>query len=217
MGIADISRIDFRLYLVTDSARAGKRGILSILEEALRGGVKAIQIREKMMGGRALLSLALNVREITSRFNAKLFVNDRIDVAIASRADGVHLSERSVPVSSVREGWRHLLIGRSVHSPLGAVHAEDEGADFITFGPVFHTPSKEIFGAPLGVDMLRDVTERVHIPVFAIGGVKPGNTRRCLNEGNAHGVALISGIVASPYPESEARNYLEIIKGREEK
>ncbi|RMG60780.1 MAG: thiamine phosphate synthase [Deltaproteobacteria bacterium] len=205
--------IDFTLYLVTDRTLVAEGEFLNVLRKALEGGVKAVQLREKDLPGREILFLAREVRKLTSSFGAKLFINDRVDVALAVGAEGVHLREDSMPVSAVRRSFPELLVGRSTHSLEGALEAEREGADFITFGPVFETPSKRKFGPPQGVEKLAAVAESVSIPVFAIGGVKPERVVEVRKAG-AKGIALISGIIAAPDPKEAAEKYLLLMKGR---
>ncbi len=204
-----MGRIDFDLYLITDRHHTGGRPLLEVLSRAFEAGVRAIQIREKDLGGRELLSLASSIR--SSIPGARLFVNDRVDVALAASADGVHLGQQGIPVRAVRERFRDILIGASTHSLDEALRAEEEGADFVTFGPVFYTPSKVPYGPPLGVERLKKVTERVGIPVFAIGGIKRENVKEVIDAG-AHGVALISAIMEAPCVEDAARGIISEIK-----
>ncbi len=204
-----MGRIDFDLYLITDRHHTGGRPLLEVLSRAFEAGVRAIQIREKDLGGRELLSLASSIR--SSIPGARLFVNDRVDVALAASADGVHLGQQGIPVRAVRERFRDILIGASTHSLDEALRAEEEGADFVTFGPVFYTPSKAPYGPPLGVERLKKVTERVGIPVFAIGGIKRENVKEVIDAG-AHGVALISAIMEAPCVEDAARGIISEIK-----
>lgn len=204
-----MGRIDFDLYLITDRHHTGGRPLLEVLSRAFEAGVRAVQIREKDLGGRELLSLASSIR--SSIPGARLFVNDRVDVALAASADGVHLGQQGIPVRAVRERFRDILIGASTHSLDEALRAEEEGADFVTFGPVFYTPSKAPYGPPLGVERLKKVTERVGIPVFAIGGIKRENVKEVIDAG-AHGVALISAIMEAPCVEDAARGIISEIK-----
>ena len=204
-----MGRIDFDLYLITDRHHTGGRPLLEVLSRAFEAGVMAIQIREKDLGGRELLSLASSIR--SSIPGARLFVNDRVDVALAASAHGVHLGQQGIPVRAVRERFRDILIGASTHSLDEALRAEEEGADFVTFGPVFYTPSKAPYGPPLGVERLKKVTERVGIPVFAIGGIKRENVKEVIDAG-AHGVALISAIMEAPCVEDAARGIISEIK-----
>lgn len=191
-------RVDFRLYLITDRRQTRGRQLEEVIEEALKAGVKAVQIREKDMKTRELLSLSLRMKRLTEKYGAKLFVNDRLDIALASGADGVHLGQRSIPPHAVRKACGgKILIGVSTHSAEEALKAQAGGADFITFGPVFKTPSKLSYGEPVGTNRLGEAAGRTSIPVFAIGGIKAGNAPEALMAG-AKGIALISAITASP-------------------
>jgi thiamine-phosphate pyrophosphorylase len=201
------SAVDFNLYLITD--RKQTRGDLCrAVEDALRGGVRAVQLREKDLSSRDLYQLALALRRITAGNGAKLFINDRLDIAMAVAADGVHLGERSLPAARVRElAGDRFLIGVSCHGLDGALSAQDGGADFITFGPVFHTPSKACYGEPLGLEPLEKACRSLGIPVFAIGGIVADGIRLLSGRG-AGGVALISAILAASDPEEAARELL---------
>ncbi len=186
--------VDFRLYLITDRKKVKKRNVLSAVKKALAGGVRAIQLREKDMDTRDLLKLAYKMRELTSKYNAKLFINDRFDIALAVSADGVHLTQNSMPVDVVRNTvGKEFLIGVSTHSLKEAGAAEKGGADFITFGPVYRTRSKVKYGSPVGLDMLGKVCSKTKIPVFALGGVKM-NRIKSVTEAGAYGVSMISEI-----------------------
>jgi thiamine-phosphate pyrophosphorylase len=168
--------------------------VLECIKCAARAGVDAAQIREKDLSGRALLELATAARQTAG--SIKVIVNDRLDVALACSAAGVHLGSNSLPVAEVarfRAGGRtpaEFLIGRSCHSLEDARAAEGDGADYLFFGPVFATPSKAAFGPPQGVDKLAAVCREAKIPVFAIGGITLENAAACLRTGAA-GVAAI--------------------------
>jgi thiamine-phosphate pyrophosphorylase len=207
--------IDFNLYLITDRKICGGRALTTVMEEALKGGVKAVQLREKDLSGRELFELAAELRRLTIRFNARLFINDRIDIALAVDADGVHLGEMSIPVDQARKVLgKKRLIGVSCHGPAGAVAARESGADFITYGPVYHTPSKSVYGPPVGINSLREVASQLRIPVFALGGINSGNAREAILAG-AHGVALISAIIAAGKPQTEAGALLSLLSSME--
>jgi thiamine-phosphate pyrophosphorylase len=188
--------VDFNLYLITDR-RAARMPLPEAVRRALEGGVRAVQLREKDLPVRELLALARELRALTREFNAQLFINDRVDVAIAAGADGVHLGQQSMPASAARKAaGSRLLIGVSTHSPAEARAAQAEGADFITFGPVYDTPSKAHYGQPLGLVAVRDVKKDVALPVLAIGGIRSGNLLPVLSAG-ADGVAVISAILSA--------------------
>lgn len=199
--------INFRLYLITDRKLTADRcSLLTAVREALKGGVKAIQLREKDLDTRQLLKLAYKMKAVTKKYDAKLFINDRFDIALAVGADGVHLTQNSIPADAVRRAahasrvTRHasrFLIGVSTHSLKEAKEAEKAGADFITLGPIYRTPSKLKYGKPLGLDTLKQVSRKVSVPVFAIGGIKRQRISDVMKTG-ASGVALIWEIFGAP-------------------
>jgi thiamine-phosphate pyrophosphorylase len=181
------------------------------IEDALRGGVKAIQLREKDLSVRELLEMAGRLRDLTSMYNARLFINDRVDVALSVGADGVHLGGRSMPAYAARKaGGRRLLIGVSTHTLSEAFQAEREGADFITYGPLYDTPSKRIFGPPVGLGSLDDFNGKVGIPLFGLGGIKADRVKDVIGAG-AWGVALVSAILSSDNIEGETKRFMRLI------
>ncbi|MBI1912041.1 MAG: thiamine phosphate synthase [Deltaproteobacteria bacterium] len=189
-----------KLYLITDR-KIAKQGILKAIESAIIGGVRFIQLREKDLKGAPLLQLAKEVRELTGFYNAKLIINDRADIALLCGADGVHLGQNSFSPKDVRKILgKEKLIGVSTHSIKEAKAARDSGADFITFGPVFFTPSKAQYGEPVGIKLLRKVKTEIEIPVYALGGIKKSNIREVIKAG-ADGIALISAIMGSDNPQ----------------
>ena len=208
---APSSSLDFNLYLITDRQATGGRDLALVVEEALKGGVKAVQLREKDLSSRDLYELAFAMRKLTKRYDAALFINDRVDIALAVDADGVHLGGNSLPIHQARKVLgKKRMIGVSCHNQVNALAAQDFGADFITYGPVFHTPSKAAFGSPVGVNSLKEVAPRLRIPVFALGGITSRNTRRVISAG-AHGIALISAVIAAENPCEEAKTLLALL------
>ena len=207
----DGQRVDFSLYLITDRKQVPGGDLCTAVEAALRGGVRAVQLREKDLSSRDLHGLALSLREITARHGARLLINDRLDIALAAEADGVHLGENSLPVSRVREivGAR-MLIGVSCHGLEGGVAAQENGADFITFSPIYFTPSKAPYGEPLGTERLAEACRLLRIPVFALGGINKETVRTVLAHG-ADGIALISAILSMDDPERAARELLALL------
>jgi len=200
--------VDFSLYLITDRHQVHPNHTLySAVDAALRGGVKAVQLREKDLTTDQLLSYAKKLRQLTRNYNAALIINDRIDIAKSVDAEGVHLTETSV---SVREARQQLgeskLIAASTHSLERALEAEKEGADFITFSPIFFTPSKAAYGEPQGLEKLRTTCDKTSIPVFALGGITPERIQS-VSQAGAAGIALISAILASPNPEAATQHF----------
>lgn len=198
--------VDFRIYLITDRKQAPGGDILRAVAGALDGGIRAVQLREKDLPARELCRLAGHMRELTARYGARLLVNDRLDVALAVGADGVHLGGSSIPASVARGllGDR-ALIGCSTHGVRELREAEREGADFVTFGPVYATPSKAPYGPPVGLPALAEACRATSIPVFALGGVKRENAEEVIEAG-AFGIALISEVVAAADPRGTARD-----------
>jgi thiamine-phosphate pyrophosphorylase len=190
--------INFSLYLITDRKLiADSSSLTTAVKKALKGGVQAVQLREKDMETRDLLKLAYDMRKVTQEHGAQLFINDRFDIALAVNADGVHLTRNSMPVEAVRRVVKKkLLIGVSTHSMKEARDAEKGGADFITMGPVYRTPSKVKYGAPIGLDTLGKVCGKINIPVFALGGVKSSRIGKIMETGT-HGIAMISEILGA--------------------
>jgi thiamine-phosphate pyrophosphorylase len=200
--------IDFNLYLITDRHQcAPGHTLFSAVEAALRGGVKAVQLREKDLTPIELLEYAQHLRSLTRQYGAKLLINDRADIAVAVEADGVHLTENSMDIASARKVLGgEKLIGVSTHSLARAGAAQREGADFITFSPIYHTPSKAGYGSPQGLERLREVCAEVDVPVFALGGITPERQAEVQRAG-AKGVALISAIIGAPDPAAAAQSF----------
>lgn len=205
--------IEFKLYLVTDRKLfADNQGLLKAVEESLKGGLKAVQLREKNLGMKELLEMAYRLRELTNIYDAALFINDRVDVAVAVEADGVHLGQESLPAYAAKKASKGgLIVGVSAHSLTEAVEAEKAGADFITLGPIFHTPSKAACGEPLGLDALKNVCITLAIPVFAIGGIKLEKLKEIQTCG-AKGAAIISAILCSDNKKQTTENLLRCIQ-----
>lgn len=184
------------LYLITNRhAFPHNDGQFEAIRRAAEAGCPLIQIREKDLSARALTAFTRRAIELARPRGARILVNDRFDVALAAGADGVHLPVRSLPAADVRRvararGLSDFLIGVSTHSIAEALETERAGADFAVFGPVFDTPSKRAYGAPLGLDRLAEVCQAVHLPVLALGGLTRGNFSEAIRHGAA-GVAAI--------------------------
>ncbi len=197
--------IDFRLYLITDRKRCAPRSLRSVVRTACDAGVRAVQLREKDLSPEALEEYADRLREITGESGARLFVNcsaaldttEEIFLAASTGADGFHFPDSTPFPQELRRRLPRLLVGVSAHSVGRAVTAAAQGADFITFGPVFVTISKKMTGTPRGLDSLSRACAAVGIPVFAVGGVTAENAPACITAG-AHGVAVIGSIMDAP-------------------
>ncbi|MFQ5900398.1 MAG: thiamine phosphate synthase [Thermodesulfobacteriota bacterium] len=204
--------ITFDIYLITDRDQTGGRPLKRIVEDSIKGGIRAVQLREKGLDARDLFSIAKELKSITRVAGAKFFINDRLDIAIAADADGIHLGQKSISPSDVRGTiGEKMLIGVSAHSLDEALNAQQAGADFVTLGPAYDTPSKRKYGPPVGIAVLREVSQRLNIPVFAIGGIKVERVGEVIMAG-AYGIALISAIMADNDPEMAARAMVEEVR-----
>ncbi|MFH1754217.1 MAG: thiamine phosphate synthase [Candidatus Latescibacterota bacterium] len=188
--------VDFKLYLISSKTQCAPLPLESAVAEACAAGVRAVQLREKNLPGRELYEEARALRCVTAQAGARLFINDRADIALAADADGIHCPENGLPIGTARALYRKGLIGVSVHSLERAVDARMRGADFVLFGPVFATPSKMHYGRPQGLDALAAVARDAGIPVFAVGGITEDRVSHCMERGAA-GVAVISAIMSA--------------------
>lgn len=190
--------------LITDRNHC-KQPFIDTISLALKGGVKTVQLREKGLATSELYSLANELRRMTLNFKANLIINDRVDVALAVEADGVHLGWQSLPFPVVRRlVGSERLIGVSTHNRQEALQAQEYGADYITFGPIFDTPSKAGLLKPTGVEEIQKLKKEINIPVVALGGINGENVEAVLN-GGADGIAVISSIMQADNPEGAAK------------
>jgi thiamine-phosphate pyrophosphorylase len=191
-------RGEMEVCFVTDRKMCGEEKLLRIISEAVSAGLDMIQIREKDLLGRALLTLAEEVVRICRGTDCRVFINGRFDVALASGADGVHLGYDAIPPEAVKKSvGDKLRIGISIHSVEEAREAHEKKADFAFLGTIFKTPSKEGLAAPLGVDPLKEAASQCRIPLYGIGGINE-KTMKLLEGSGADGVAMISGIINAP-------------------
>jgi thiamine-phosphate pyrophosphorylase len=205
-----VPKPDFKLYLITDRTQTKGRDLLWLIEQALDAGVKAIQLREKDLAGRDLFSLAEKASQLCRNYGSSLFVNDRLDIALAVNAAGVQLGNASVPIALARQLLgAQKMIGVSTHSFNEAMEAQRQGADFVLFGPVYFTPSKAAYGAPQGLDKLKEIVGKISLPVYAIGGIKLENILD-LRSIDVSGVALISAIMSSDAPKKATSDLLRM-------
>ncbi|HIE65332.1 MAG: thiamine phosphate synthase [Nitrospira sp.] len=185
------------LYLITDpllSKGSARQSLFEVLEAALDEGVGLIQYREKTEVRCKMFETAKRLREMTARYDATFIVNDEIDLALAVKADGVHLGQDDLPVWVARKVLgKEAIIGISTHHWSEAIQAESDGADYVGIGPIFSTPTKRSSGPPLGITMITEVREKVRLPIFAIGGIKISHISEIMAAG-ADGVAMVSAI-----------------------
>jgi thiamine-phosphate pyrophosphorylase len=211
-GVARVEPDQLRLLLITDLKQFPREKHLEVLEAALAGGVKDIQLREKDLWLKDRHPLAVVLSQMTEKYGARLHINDRLDIALMVGADGVHLPENGLPPNEVKACYPHLLVGVSTHSLATAKQAERDGADYITFSPIYETPSKKKYGPPQGLDKLKEVCETVALPVLALGGITLDRVPEVKRQG-AHGAALIRGIWNSSDIEHESLQYINALTG----
>jgi thiamine-phosphate pyrophosphorylase len=199
-------RIDYSLYLVTDRNLSRGRSTLEIVRAAVRGGVTCLQLREKTCSTREFIEEALKLKAFLDSSGVALIINDRVDVALAVAADGVHLGQSDMPLAAARSiVGDSMVIGISAESLRDAVEAESGGADYLGVSPIFVTPTKTDTAAPLGLAGLQAIRRAVKIPLVGIGGLNRGNAAEVVRSG-ADGVAVVSAIVAAEDSEQAARD-----------
>ena len=208
----DKRRIDWSLYLITDRRIAGRRNIVDIVHDAILGGVSVVQFREKTAATYEMIELARELHHVTRSAGVPLIINDRIDVALAIEAEGVHVGPPDdMPAFLARKLLGpDCIVGVSAESPEIALQAVRDGADYVGVGDIYGTISKADAGEPIGLTGLKSVVDICHIPVVGIGGISPGNAAAVIEAG-ASGVALISAIVGADDPAAASRELRERI------
>lgn len=207
------SPLDLRLIVVTDAALASPRSLDDVVRATLDGGASAIQLRDKTADAATLLEQAHALLPLIRRYGALLFINDRLDVALAAGADGVHLGPDDLPVAAARAAAPHLLIGFSTDDPDSARDAELDGASYIGCGAVFGTRTKDVGEEAIGLSRLKTVIDAVTIPVVAIGGITLDNVEAVAHAGAA-GVAVVSALMRAENPAVVARGLIAVFEGR---
>lgn len=199
--------LDFGLYVISDEG-VSKRSHVQVVKELVDGGVRFIQLRDKHRSDRELLRTAIEVARICHRSGAKLIVNDRVDIAVLSGADGVHLGQEDLPIEYVKRIVPgDFIIGVTVHSVREALVAAASGATYLGAGSVFPTKTKENIKL-IGLDGLREIASAVNIPVVAIGGISLDNVEDVIRMG-ASGVAVVSAIISKDDIRSAALLFTE--------
>jgi len=203
-----MKNLDLSLYLVTDKSDDVEK-FLKTIEEAIKGGVSVVQIREKTAETLDFYNLALKVKEITSKYNVPLIINDRVDVALAIDADGVHVGQSDMPCDVTRKlVGPNKIVGVSAATIDEAKKAENDGADYIGTGAVFPTSTKD--DAPkITKKELKEVVDSINIPVVAIGGITIDNASELLDTGIA-GLSVVSAIMSSDDPKKSSEKLLNI-------
>jgi thiamine-phosphate diphosphorylase len=184
------------LYAVLDPEQTRGRDPEAVLRRLLDGGAKMVQLRAKTLAPRDFLQLARSARSLTRSHDCRLIINDRADIALACDADGVHLGQEDLPLQAARKIMGDKLIGISTHDADQASEAERSGADYIGFGPMFGTTTKETGISARGIEMLRQIRAAVNLPIVAIGGIKEENVQSVWRAG-ADSAAIISDILGA--------------------
>jgi len=210
--------LDLTLYVVTDPRLVGDRPLEAVCAAALEGGARVLQLRDKEASTRSLLDQARRLLEICRRKGALFLVNDRVDVALAAGAHGVHLGAQDMPPAEARRLLGpEAVLGVSVRTPQEARAALEEGADYVAANLVFPTSTKTDLEGPLGLEGVRALREAVPLPLVAIGGIHAGNAPQVIRAG-ADGVAVVSAVMAAPDPaEAAARIRRAVIQAKEER
>jgi thiamine-phosphate pyrophosphorylase len=206
-----IRAVDWSLYLVTDRALAKGRPISWIVEQAVLGGVTVVQLREKDCSAREFVQTAGEVKELLDRHGVPLIINDRVEVALAVQAAGVHIGQKDMPCADVRRlVGRKMLLGLSVETTAQAEEAEDLDVDYLGVSPIFATPTKPDLQTAWGLDGLKRLRARSRHKLIAIGGISDSNAADVIRAG-ADGIAVVSAICAADYPRAAAARLRAII------
>lgn len=204
--------IDYSLYLVTDRSLSLGRSNMEVVAAAVKGGVSCVQLREKHLDTRNFLQEALNLKALLTPLGIPLIINDRLDIALAVQADGVHLGQNDMPIAEARRLLpSSTIIGISSECLDDAIEAAEQGADYIGISPIYATPTKTDTGAPLGLDGISEIRRHVTIPLVAIGGITAANARQVIAAG-ADGVAVVSAITSAAAPDQAAAELLKKLR-----
>lgn len=187
--------IDYSLYLITDRNIIKNRSLKECVEEAIKGGVTIVQIREKDASTREFYNIAKEIKEVTDKYNIPLIINDRLDIALAVDAAGVHLGQSDMSIEVARKILgEDKIIGISSGNLEEALEAEKSGADYLGLGAVFYTGTKKDIDEPIGLDGLKEITNKIKIPSVAIGGINKDNTAEVMKTG-VNGISVISAVL----------------------
>jgi thiamine-phosphate pyrophosphorylase len=211
-------KADYSLYLVTDRGLSRGRSNLEIITGAVKGSANVVQLREKHASTREFLNEALAIREFCRDNNVTFIINDRIDIALAVDAEGVHVGQDDMPIEYARRILgKDKIIGVSAFNEKEAIEAEKAGADYIGVSPIFTTPTKPELDKGVGLKGLKLIRNAVKIPLVAIGGLGPSNAYDVIMAG-ADGIAVVSAIASADNPEGAARAIkAEVERARKDK
>jgi thiamine-phosphate pyrophosphorylase len=208
------SLADALLYAIIDLGYVSAENAPGTLEKLIAGGIDMVQLRGKNRSFDELSALAEKLLQLTMPATIPLIANDHAEIAQRAEVQGVHVGQDDASIEKVRaQIKRPIVVGKSTHSIEQAVAAEREGADYIGFGPIFSTPTKPDY-SPIGLEQIREVHERVSIPIFCIGGIKSGNLAPVIAAG-AKRVVIVSGLLQSSDPAAYARRVKEMLAAAE--
>ncbi|MSQ48559.1 MAG: thiamine phosphate synthase [Deltaproteobacteria bacterium] len=203
------------LYAIDDTLGRAELSFLDLAEQLCAGGARLIQLRAKDLSSRELLTLAQQVQAVCRHHGCLLIINDRVDIALAVDADGVHVGQEDLPLAAARKVLGpHKIVGVSTHDPAQAQAAERDGADYIGFGPVFGTTTKATGYSARGLEQLREIRSRVRLPIVAIGGITTTRAPATLGAG-ANAVAMISDLVLASDVAKKVQETLAMLQARE--
>ena len=201
---------ELKFYLVTDSDILRGRDFYNSIEEALKGGVTMLQLREKNASGKEFLERAIKLRELTKKYNVKFIINDRVDIAMLCDADGVHVGQSDIPANKVRELiGEDKIVGVSARTVEEALTAKENGADYLGVGAMFTTRTK-LDAKSVSIEKLKEIKELIKLPVVAIGGLSLSNIDK-LKECNVDGYAVVSAILGAENIKLECEKWIEKI------
>lgn len=201
---------DFGLYFITDS-KLTKKTVIDDVKSAIKGGVRVIQYREKDAPTKQMFQEAKEIKELCQKNKVIFLINDRLDIALAVDADGVHIGQDDIPYNTARKLLgKNKIIGVTVHDLKESIDAEKKGADYIGLSPIFETSTKADAGKACGTGMIKDTVKKIKIPIVAIGGINKSNIGEVLKSG-AKNVAIISAILTMDNVEQVVKNFIRKI------
>lgn len=196
------------LYFITNRKLCYPKPLEEVIHKALDAGIRFVQLREKDLNSLDLYILAKKVKNLTDQYGAYLLINDRVDIALSIEAEGVHLTETSLPTEKVRRLLgNNKIIGKSIHLPIAISKKGFTDIDFVTLSPVFNNPGKEYKTKIIGIDRLKKAVSITPVPVYALGGITPDNVKKVRNA-KVYGIAVSSGILKASDIKKSVEEYL---------
>lgn len=207
-----MKQLDLSLYLVTDSSLTKTKSLEYIVEQAVLGGVTMVQLREKQASTKDFYNTAISLKKCLSSYNIPLIINDRIDIALACDADGIHIGQDDMPCDIARELiGPNKIIGLSVDSIEDVIAANTMDIDYIGISPIFNTPTKVNTAPPFGLEGVKQAMQLTHHPAITIGGIQIHNAKEVMQTG-VNGIAVVSAIICADQPRVAAKELSNIIK-----